>query len=276
MAEILCEQCSAKVTVPEGYNLPFLKCTNCGAHLKIPEAENEPTYRLLDAAARQRSRQQTIDLSKLPNQPAQQDKIARPKSPKISAPAIASSDKKAAVAKQFADKHKFINTPVVNEHRILEDALGKNGMEMLMQLTASYMSELNENTRARAKSKAMQTLMRSKIPAELAGKALSYAEKSDEIEKILWDNYKSSMLRGLSIFAAGLIISVIVHALAHPGWEFVLFQVPFAVGFAYAVNAAISMAGLKIPALHNEKVHYGFMLIAALMILAYVVAGIWL
>ena len=274
MAEIRCEQCSATITVPEGYTLPFLKCTKCGAHLKTPEAENEPTYRLLNSAARERGRQQSVDLSRLPEQP-DQDESASPRSPRITAPALASAEKKAAAAKQVTGAAKILKAPI-DERKILEGVLGANGMEMLMQLTASYMCELNESARNRARSKAMQALMRSKIPAELAGQALSYAEKSDEIENVLWDNYKSNMIRGLGIFAAGVVISILVQMLAHPGWEFVLFQVPFAVGFAYAVNAGINMAGLKIPALRTEKVHYGFMVLATLIILAYVAAGIWL
>ncbi|MBU1107685.1 MAG: hypothetical protein KKB51_13520 [Candidatus Riflebacteria bacterium] len=274
MAEIRCEQCSATITVPVGYNQPFLKCTKCGAHLRTPEAEDEPTYRLLNATARERGRQQTIDLNKLSEQ-SFQDKSDTPKGQKITTPALASAETKATAAKQVAGRQKVIKGPI-DERKILEDALGSNGMDMLMQLTASYMGELNENARAHAKSKAIQALMRSKVPAELAGIALSYAEKSDEIETILLENYKSNMFRGLGIFAIGLVISVLVHALAHPGWEFVLFQIPFAVGFAYAVNAIINMAGLKIPALRNEKVHYGFIVLAVFMILAYAVVGIWL
>lgn len=273
MAEIKCEQCSATIDVPDGYTQPFLKCANCGAHQKTPEAGDEPKYRLLDAAARARG-QQSVDISAL----SKSTEEPRPKKQKwrniTPPPALASAAKKEAAARQAAVGPKIFGD-VVDERSVFEDALGSGGMEMLMQLAASYMSELNDSAKARSKSKAMQALMRSRVPAELAGRALAYAEKSEEIEKILWDNYRSNMFRGLGIFAVGLIISVLVHALAHPGWEFVLFQVPFAVGFAYAVNAGINMAGLKIPVLRNEMVHYGFMIVAALMILSYAAVGIW-
>jgi len=149
-------------------------------------------------------------------------------------------------------------------------------MEMLMQLTATYMSELNEKSRAKAKSRAVQALMRTRVSAELAGRALAFAEKSEDIDGILWDIYRSNLIKGLLIFATGLVISLLVNALAHPGWEFVLFQVPFAVGLAYAVNAGLNMAGLKLPSLRNEMVHYSFILLATLFILAFVAAGIWL
>jgi len=273
MAEVKCEQCSAMIIVSEGYNEPFLKCANCGAHQKTPEAGNEPTYRLLDAAARARG-QQPVDMSNLPTSTEE----PRPKKQKwrniTAPPVLVSAAKKEAAARQKSGGTKIISG-VVDESAVIQDALGSSGMEMLMQLAASYMGELSDSAKARGKSKAMQALMRSRVPAELAGMALAYAEKSDEIEKILWDNYHSNMIRGLGIFAVGLVISVLVHALAHPGWEFVIFQIPFAVGFAYAVNAGINMAGLKNPALRNEKVHYGFMIVATLIILAYVAVGIW-
>jgi len=274
MAEIICSQCSAKIDIPDGYNLPFLKCKNCGAHQKTPQASNEPTYSLLDPAARARS-QQPVDLSSLPPLPPTEPLPKKKKWRKHAEPVIVSAARKEAAAKQGPKPIK-INAQLVDEGSFIEDALGSNGMEMLMQLAASYMSELNEKARAKAKSRAVQALMRSRVSAELAGRALAYAEKSDEIENVLWDNYRSNMIRGSVIFGIGLIISVLVYALANPGWEFVLFQVPFAVGLAYAVNAGINMAGLKVPALRNEMVHYGFIIVATLMILAYIVAGIWL
>jgi hypothetical protein len=274
MAEIICSQCSAKIDIPDGYNLPFLKCDNCGAHLKAPQASDEPTYSLLDPAARARS-QQPVDLSSLPPLPPSEALPKKQKWRNLTEPVIVSAARKEAAAKQGPKPIK-VNASVVDERSFIEDALGSSGMEMLMQLTAAYMSELNEKARAKAKSRSMQALMRSRVTAELANRALAYAEKSDEIDNILWDNYRSNMIRGLIIFAVGLVISILVYALAHPGWELVLFQVPFAVGLAYAVNAGINMAGLKVPVLRNEMVHYGFIIVSALMILAYIVAGIWL
>ncbi|PKL51297.1 MAG: hypothetical protein CVV42_00160 [Candidatus Riflebacteria bacterium HGW-Riflebacteria-2] len=274
MEELRCSQCSAKISIPDGYNLPFLKCENCGAHQKTPQASNEPTYSLLDPAARARS-QQPVDLSSLPPLPPSEPLPKKQKWRSITEPIIASAARKEAAAK-LGPKPMKATASVLSERAFIEDALGSHGMEMLMQLAASYMAELNEKTRAKAKSKAMQALMRTRVTAELASQALAYAEKSDEIDSILWDNYRSNMIRGLVIFAVGLVISALVYALAHPGWEFILFQVPFAVGLAYAVNAGINMAGIKIPALRNEMIHYGFIIVATLMILAYIAAGIWL
>jgi hypothetical protein len=261
------------IEIPEGYNQPYLKCNNCGAHQKTPPPEDQPTYSLLDPAARARS-QLPIDLSSLPK-PVEEPLPKKQKWRNLTEPVLVSSAKKQAAAAHFS-KPVYQGVNIVDEKTYIEDALGSNGMEMLMQLAASYMCELNENTRKKVRSRAMQTLMRSRVSAELATRALAYAEKSEEIENILWDNYLANLLKGLGIFAVGLVISLIVYALANPGWELVLFQVPFAVGFAYAVNAGINMAGLKIPALRNEVVHYGFIIVASLMIAAYVVAGIWL
>lgn len=273
MAEVRCENCGAAMVIPAGYNQPYLKCSSCGGHQKSPLSDNcGPKYRILDASERARSQDQTVDLAAI-SEDETHDQKSRPVPPNVG-PAYASAAKKAAEAQKTTQTYKVINKPI-SEKKMFEDALGVNGYEMVLQSVAGYMGELNEKKRHAAKNKALQTLMRSKIPAELAAKVVDYAEKSPEIEKILWSDYKSSLIKGLGIFFLGLAISAGVHMLAHPRWEFVLFQVPFAVGFAYAVNAAINMAGLRIPALRNEMVHYLFVIFSVLAIVFYLIIGVW-
>lgn len=148
-------------------------------------------------------------------------------------------------------------------------------MEMVFQLVAGYMDELSETRRHSEKTRAMQALMRAKFPAELAARAVEFAEKSPETTEIILANYRSALNRGLLIFACGCLISLVVYLAANPGRELVFFQLPFAVGLAYTCNALLSMAGLKYPALRSNLIHYAFLSFASLLILGYVIWGIY-
>ncbi len=272
MTEIRCAQCSAVFVLPEGYAAPYIKCPTCGSHEKNSLVADEPKYRILDQAGRQRAQRQ--ENQETPTVPPPGIPVASPPpGPRIAPPVVASPEKKQAAASTRIE-HKVVGRPV-GEDKILEDALGKNGMEMVYQLVAGYLDELNENRRHIEKTKAMQTLMRSKFPAELAARAVAFAEKSPHTQTILWENYRSSLKRGLTIFGIGVVISLGVHFLAHPGREFVFFQLPFAVGLAYTCNALLNMAGLKFPGLRSNSVHYAFLTLAAMLILGYVVWGVF-
>lgn len=274
MPEICCKNCGAAMMIPAGYNQPYVKCSSCGGHQKSPSKKTEgPKFRILDDEQRAKSLDQTLDLAALSEKVAESAAESRVGVPDVG-PILVSAVRKAAEADKVRQTYKVINKPL-NEKKLLEDALGENGFAIVLQTVAGYAGELNEKKRQAGKAKAVQALMRSRISAELAARAVDYAEKSPEVEGILWADYKSSLFRGLGIFFVGIVISVVVQFLAHPGWEFVLFQVPFAVGFAYAVNAAINMAALKVPALRREAVHYIFLACASLAILLYVVVGIW-
>ena len=146
-------------------------------------------------------------------------------------------------------------------------------MEMLLQLVAGYMDELNEENRRAEKAKAIQKMMKAKFPAELVARAVEFAEKSPEINEILLSNAVASLKRGLAVLGVGALISLVVHFAAHPGRELVLFQLPFAVGLAFVCNAALNMIGLRQPALRSNTVHYGFLGLAFLLIIGYVVWG---
>lgn len=275
MPEINCESCGAVIAVAEDYKQPYLKCAICGGHQKAPDKiSSGPIYKILDDSSRARTVGQTLDLEALDEQQKKDDELKKRTAPAVAAPVIASRANKNVepqrVVHDFKEKKR-----VYSGRRDFQDALGENGYELLLQLVAGYMGELNEKKRLVARGKAVQKLMKSKVPAELASAAVEFAEKSPEIEEILWSDYKSAMFRGLGIFAVGIVLSVVIHLLAHPRWEFVLFQVPFAVGFAYAVNAGINMAGLRIPALRSEKVHYLFMALSILLIGLYAIVGIW-
>ncbi|HPT46908.1 MAG TPA: hypothetical protein PLM07_13540 [Candidatus Rifleibacterium sp.] len=275
MTEIRCTQCSAAFELPDGYGAPYIKCPACGSHQKNTRvAVDEPVYRVLDQAGRQRASQQTRGDLPEPVSSADEKPVAVARQThKVADPVIAPAQKKQAEAMTRID-HKVVGRPV-SEQQILEDTLGKNGMEMVFQLVAGYLDELSETRRRNEKTKAMQVLMRAKFPAEIAARAVEFAEKSPNTMEIILGNYLSALRRGLAIFAVGVVISLGVHFLAHPGREFVFFQLPFAVGLAYTCNALLGLAGLKIPALHSNAVHYGFLSFASLIILAYVVWGVF-
>ena len=275
MTEIRCAQCSAAFELPDGYAAPYIKCPACGSHQKNTLiAADEPVYRVLDQAGRQRAMQQTRGISAEPGLPAGEKPGSVPRqTPKVAAPVIAPAEKKLAESKTRID-HKVVGRPV-GEQQILEDTLGKNGMEMVFQLVAGYLDELSEARRHNEKTKAMQALMRAKFPAEIAARAVEFAEKSPYTIEIIRSNYCSALRLGLTVFGVGVVISLGVHFLAHPGREFVFFQLPFAVGLAYTCNALLGLAGMKIPALHSSAVHYSFLSLASLIILGYVVWGVF-
>jgi len=272
MAEIRCGQCSSVFSIPEDYAAPYVKCPDCGSHQKNPTlTTQEPVYRILDHAGRQRAAQSVA----APVEPPEESVAEKPVSagPRIAPPVVAPAEKKQAAQAAMID-HKISGRPV-SERKILEDALGKNGMEMVFQLVAGYLDELNENRRQAEKTRAMQALMRAKFPAELAARAVAFAEKSPETEAIIWGNYLSSLKKGLLLLGAGAIISLVVYFAANPGRELVFFQLPFAVGLAFTCNSLLHMAGLKFAGLRRSSIHYAFLFFASLLILSYIVWGVY-
>jgi DNA-directed RNA polymerase subunit RPC12/RpoP len=272
MAEIRCGQCSTVFSIPEDYAAPYVKCPDCGSHQKNPAlSAQEPVYRILDHAGRQRAAQPVAAPIESPENEAAVPPA--PAGPRIAPPAVASAEKKQAAQTVRVD-HKISGRPV-SEKKILEDALGKNGMEMVFQLVAGYLDELNEGRRQAEKTRAMQTLMRARFPAELAARAVEFAEKSPETEAIIWGNYSSSLKKGLLLLGAGVVISLVVHFAANPGRELVFFQLPFAVGLAFTCNSLLHMAGMKFAGLRKSSIHYAFLFFASLIILGYIVWGVY-
>ncbi len=272
MAEIRCGQCSTVFSIPEDYAAPYVKCPDCGSHQKNPAlSAQEPVYRILDHAGRQRAAQPVAAPIESPENEAAVPPA--PAGPRIAPPAVASAEQKQAAQTVRVD-HKISGRPV-SEKKILEDALGKNGMEMVFQLVAGYLDELNEGRRQAEKTRAMQTLMRARFPAELAARAVEFAEKSPETEAIIWGNYFSSLKKGLLLLGAGVVISLVVHFAANPGRELVFFQLPFAVGLAFTCNSLLHMAGMKFAGLRKSSIHYAFLFFASLIILGYIVWGVY-
>ena len=272
MAEIRCGQCSTVFSIPEDYAAPYVKCPDCGSHQKNPAlSAQEPVYRILDHAGRQRAAQPVAAPIESPENEAAVPPA--PAGPRIAPPAVASAEKKQAAQTVRVD-HKISGRPV-SEKKILEDALGKNGMEMVFQLVAGYLDELNEGRRQAEKTRAMQTLMRARFPAELAARAVEFAEKSPETEAIIWGNYFSSLKKGLLLLGAGVVISLVVHFAANPGRELVFFQLPFAVGLAFTCNSLLHMAGMKFAGLRKSSIHYAFLFFASLIILGYIIWGVY-
>ncbi|GAB1354565.1 MAG TPA: hypothetical protein PLK28_01830 [Candidatus Rifleibacterium sp.] len=272
MAEIRCGQCSTVFSIPEDYAAPYVKCPDCGSHQKNPAlSAQEPVYRILDHAGRQRAAQPVAAPIESPENEAAVPPA--PAGPRIAPPAVASAEKKQAAQTVRVD-HKISGRPV-SEKKILEDALGKNGMEMVFQLVAGYLDELSEGRRQAEKTRAMQTLMRARFPAELAARAVAFAEKSPETEAIIWGNYLSSLKKGLLLLVVGAVISLVVYFAANPGRELVFFQLPFAVGLAFTCNSLLHMAGLKFAGLRKSSIHYAFLFFASLLILVYIVWGVY-
>ncbi len=271
MAEIRCGQCSTVFSIPDDYAAPYVKCPDCGSHQQNPALSvEEPVYRILDHAGRQRAAR-PVSAPVEPPEDAAATPV--PAGPRIAAPVVASAEKKQA-AQTVRVEHKVSGRPV-SEKKILEDALGKNGMEMVFQLVAGYLDELSESRRQTEKTRAMQTLMRARFPAELAARAVAFAEKSPETGAIIWGNYLSSLKKGLLLLGAGVVISLVVYFAANPGRELVFFQLPFAVGLAFTCNSLLHMAGLKFAGLRKSSIHYAFLFFASLLILGYVVWGVY-
>jgi hypothetical protein len=277
MLSFNCAQCGAEITVPDGYRQPFVKCRACGSHEKIPLPSGEgPKYRILDESQRARielgGKENSDEIPVIVEAP-ESETPKKASGPTIAAPVIARKKTSAGWPSKQPDFR--TEKKPIDAKRFLIDAIGKEGLDMVFQQVAGYLTETDEGRKRAKKARVIQNLMKARVTGEMASQAVEYAEKSPETREILWNNYKSSMLLGFGIFATGLVISLLVHFIAHPGWGFFIFQIPFAVGFAYAVNAAINMAGLKYEPLRSELVHYVFMTVATLLIAAYVIWGIY-
>lgn len=273
MQPFSCAQCGASIEVPPDYKQPFIKCEACGSHERIPYATGpEPKYKILTES--QRVKVELGETEALPPDPEPEPEQREPRTgPRITAPAIAAKKSSSGWPAKPID-YRTGRKPV-DTRQILIDALGEEGLEMALQLVAGYLSETDESRKRAKKARVIQRLMKSRITAEIASQAVDYAEKCPETQEFLWDLYKSNLKLGLGIFVGGVLISMMIHFLAHPGRGFIIFQLPFAVGFAYAANAAINMAAMKIDALKSDRLHYLFMFIVTFSIVLYILWGIY-
>jgi hypothetical protein len=276
-----CKACSAQIEVPKNYRQPFIKCPECGSHEKIPLA-SEQTLKFKILTDEQRARRelapkdtqkhatlsQEINFKETDKKPA-----FKSHRPQIAPPVIAAK-KKASGWPAKPMSYKTTPKPI-DSRRILLDALGKQGLEMLFQLVASYLTEVDTNRYRTKRNRVVQRMMKFGLSGEMASRAVIFAEKSPETQKILFSAYKSNLYLGLGVFFTGVLISLMVHLLANPGRGFVLFQIPFAVGFAFAANAGVNMLALKFPALRSDKIHYGLMAFFTIIILGYIVWGFY-
>lgn len=276
MRSFNCAQCGALITVADDYLQPYVKCEDCGSHEKIPlSSAKAPKYRVLDDQQRIRV-EMGIKKSPAPEpeQPHKEQSEEKPRpEPKIAAPVIAA--KKSSVGWPARPMDYRSTKKPLDNRKILVDAFGEDGLEMVLEMVAGYLAESDSNKKRAKKAKVIQTLMKSKISGELASQAVEYAEKCPQTMDYLFNNYLANLKLGIGVFAAGMLISLLIHFLANPGRGFILFQIPFAVGFAFAVNAAINMAALKIEALRSDKTHYIAILATALLIAIYVIWGIY-
>lgn len=270
-----CVQCGAEIVVTQDSLQPFIKCKGCGSHEKVPlPSGNAPKYKVLNDKERARSELREsiseIEKSELPKVDEEDKPVV---AARIAPPVIAAKKSASGWTAKSPDFRK--GKKPIEAKQILIDALGREGFDMVFEMVAGYLTEANREKKMAKKSKVIQKLMKFKVSGEMAAQAVEYAEKSPVTQEILWGNYKSSFFLGLGIFAVGLSISLLIHFLANPGPGFYLFQIPFAVGFAYAANSAINMAGLRFEKLQSDSVHYAFMTIVTLLIAFYVIWGIY-
>jgi DNA-directed RNA polymerase subunit RPC12/RpoP len=274
MRSVNCAGCGKQIKIPDTHHYPFIKCKNCGSQVRIPPQNlEEPKYKILTPEQRQKISQtdhipneSSSEGEKPPEQ--QEDK------PEKSTHSPVYKSKSSAGWPEKPPTHKKKKNPI-DTRKILLDALGHEGLEMVFQMVAGYLAEVDENKKRMKKNRVIQNIMRSKITADIAARAVVFAEKAEETQTILWNNYKFGVFVGFGIFAAGLLISIFVHLLANPGRGFFLFQVPFAVGLAYAANSAFNMLELKFNFLRSVLVHYIFMTFLTLLIAVYVIWGLF-
>lgn len=272
MRSITCAGCGNQIKIPDTHHYPLIKCKKCGSQVRVPpQNKEEPKYKVLTPEQRHK-------ISQTEHIPATSSAVNENQQQQISDAAKSANHPPVQKGKSSAGwpekppTYKKNKKPI-DTRKILIDALGHEGLEMVFQMVAGYLAEVDENKKRMKKNRVIQNLMRSRITADVAGRAVIYAEKAEETQEILWNNYKFGLFVGLGIFGAGLLISVFVHLLANPGRGFILFQVPFAVGLAYAANSAFNMLELKFVKLRSALVHYIFMTIVTLIIAAYVIWG---
>lgn len=261
MLDVGCQSCKGRFQVPDDYKEPFYKCPDCGALQSLEEyLPKGPKYRILDG------HRQNVKVDAEPD-------TVLPKGPPKVQVARASAAAKARVIPNRP--HGARGSSVVNERQILLDAVGEDGLQMVFQMVAGYLLEPDKSTKAAKKNRVIQTLMRSKMTGEMAVRAAAYAEKSPDTIELLKAEYVWGLKLGLGVFVVGMIISALVYMIADPGFGFVIFQLPTAVGLAYAFHSLINLVGIKVDFLRSNLVHYGFIATASILILLYTIAGLF-
>ncbi len=282
MAGIICEQCAAEISIPQGYEQPMIKCVSCGTLNKTGiEQEKQPTYKILGVGSKHGASSDFPAVGSEKKESLQDSAPATAINPENQttqrpAPSVARAP---LTSKSQSSQKSQVNIrkedlPVATK-RFMRDALGEQGLQMLFEMVAGYMSEFDEKKKKAKRARVLQSLMKSKITGTLASQALDFAERSPDTKAIMIQNCKHGIMTGLGVFFAGVIISAGIHFIANPGRGFVLFQVPFAVGLAYAVYSGVSFIELKNDKLRSSIAHNIVVLGSTLMILLYVIWGIF-
>lgn len=272
MLNVVCQNCKSRFQVPDGYEEPYYKCPDCGALQSLEKyLPKGPKYRILDSRRQDAKKAVEPDTNFPEGESAQIEEPKGPPKPKV---ARASAAAKARVLTSRPSSGPK-GTSVIKERQILLDALGEDGLQMVFQMVAGYLLEPDKAAKTAKKNRVIQTLMRSKMTGEMAARAAAYAEKSPDTIELLKAEYVWGLKLGLGVFVVGMIISAFVYMVADPGFGFVIFQLPTAVGLAYAFHSLINLAGIKIDYLRSNMVHYGFIAIATILILLYAIAGVF-
>ena len=194
MSKVVCENCKIEIEVPEGYDAPFLRCPDCGVIQKYVKSNlGEPRFKILDEKGRERAANKVVG-KEYKEQPIIEKKQAF-------------IPKKEVVANKNEEMDSISDT-IVDEKRLLLDSIGEEGLKKAFILVSFYVNSSSETRIKNGRAKAIQSLMKDKYPLELASKAISYAEKSPEVQTLA----KSNNIKSLIIFAV-VVIAIIILSL---------------------------------------------------------------
>ena len=198
MAKVVCENCKIEVEVPEGYNAPFLRCPDCGAIQKYNIInENEPKFKILDKEGRERAANKVVG----------KEYVEQPISEKKPIFVLKKEVGNDTTQEEETDSSSSeSSSSILDQKALLLDSIGEEGLKKAYTLVSSYINSSSQSRRKNARAKAIQSLMRDKYPLELASKAISYAEKSPEVQALA----KSNNLKSLIIIAVVIIAIIII------------------------------------------------------------------
>ncbi len=192
MAQIVCEQCKATIDVADNYASPFIQCPSCGSLQKYtPDTSGQPKFKILDAKGRERAANKVVSeevaVNESPVTPINKPIFAKPSQP----------------AKKYAP---LTAEKPIDTKSMLIDSMGEEGLQQAYKLAAEYIGSKSERTRKNGRAKAVKALMKLKLPANLATKALEFAEKAPETASLVKNNNNKLII---VVIAVVIIIAVI-------------------------------------------------------------------
>lgn len=189
MAKMICGNCKTEFDVPEKYKAPFIQCPDCRSVQKFErDTSGEPKFKVLDEKGRERVGKNVGDKGR--------DKENKNKNLVISSPPPENT-----VSEQVDTKKE---ARIIGFKKLLLDTVGEEGLKLAYTLAAKYMGFSSEKKRKNGRARAIRQFMREKYTAEMAAKAIEFAEQATETQAIIKDN------RTKSIVAFAIIAVVVV------------------------------------------------------------------